>query len=210
MSFKVTVAALAAVCALGAASANAGIIYSNFGPGDAFQNFGWVMAGPDSFTGYAISPGMAFTSFGEADVSEISIGLANIYGDDAADVSIWTRDLATMLGSWHIADLPGGDAPSATKISGISGVHLNEGVEYVLVASASTDGFNAWLWNTTGAVGDYQFNRDGYTSGALGAFEIRSADGGGAVVPEPASWAMMIIGFGGVGATIRRRRIALA
>ncbi len=31
-------------------------------------------------------------------------------------------------------------------------------------------------------------------------------------VPEPASWAMMIIGFGGIGATLRRRRgqVALA
>jgi hypothetical protein len=28
----------------------------------------------------------------------------------------------------------------------------------------------------------------------------------GAAVPEPATWAMMIIGFGGVGATLRNRR----
>jgi hypothetical protein len=31
-----------------------------------------------------------------------------------------------------------------------------------------------------------------------------------APAPEPATWAMMIIGFGGVGATVRRRSIALA
>jgi hypothetical protein len=30
----------------------------------------------------------------------------------------------------------------------------------------------------------------------------------GAVVPEPATWAMMIMGFGGVGALMRRRRHA--
>ncbi len=29
-------------------------------------------------------------------------------------------------------------------------------------------------------------------------------------VPEPATWAMMILGFGGVGATVRRRRLRLA
>lgn len=34
--------------------------------------------------------------------------------------------------------------------------------------------------------------------------------GSAAVVPEPATWAMMIIGFGGIGATLRRRRQALA
>jgi len=33
---------------------------------------------------------------------------------------------------------------------------------------------------------------------------------GVAAVPEPATWAMMILGFGGVGATIRRRRQSLA
>jgi hypothetical protein len=34
--------------------------------------------------------------------------------------------------------------------------------------------------------------------------------GGGGVVPEPASWAMLISGFGRVGAAMRRRRRALA
>ena len=32
-------------------------------------------------------------------------------------------------------------------------------------------------------------------------------DGAGAV-PEPATWAMMIVGLGGIGATLRRRRAA--
>jgi hypothetical protein len=30
--------------------------------------------------------------------------------------------------------------------------------------------------------------------------------GGGNAVPEPATWAMMIMGFGGIGAVVRRRR----
>jgi len=33
-----------------------------------------------------------------------------------------------------------------------------------------------------------------------------ATDGPGAVVPEPATWAMMILGFGGIGALLRRRR----
>jgi hypothetical protein len=31
---------------------------------------------------------------------------------------------------------------------------------------------------------------------------------GGNAIPEPAGWAMMILGFGGVGATLRRRRVS--
>ena len=33
---------------------------------------------------------------------------------------------------------------------------------------------------------------------------------GSAAVPEPAAWALMILGFGGVGTMLRRRRMALA
>ena len=33
---------------------------------------------------------------------------------------------------------------------------------------------------------------------------------GGLAVPEPAAWALMILGFGGIGAVLRRRRLALA
>ncbi|MGH6909562.1 MAG: PEPxxWA-CTERM sorting domain-containing protein [Phenylobacterium sp.] len=34
-----------------------------------------------------------------------------------------------------------------------------------------------------------------------------ATNGGGGPVPEPATWAMMILGFGGVGALLRRRRL---
>jgi hypothetical protein len=45
------------------------------------------------------------------------------------------------------------------------------------------------------------------TAGATGNI---GATGLKAGVPEPATWAMMILGLGGVGATLRRRRAALA
>ena len=40
-------------------------------------------------------------------------------------------------------------------------------------------------------------------------FTFASPGGGAGGVPEPASWAMMIAGFGGVGALVRRRRAGL-
>lgn len=42
---------------------------------------------------------------------------------------------------------------------------------------------------------------------AVGQIRLGAVTG---VVPEPASWALMITGFGGVGAMMRRRRVALA
>ena len=32
---------------------------------------------------------------------------------------------------------------------------------------------------------------------------------GGGAVPEPAAWALMVFGFGGAGAALRRRRLSL-
>ena len=43
-----------------------------------------------------------------------------------------------------------------------------------------------------------------------GAFLIAGENVSGAVVPEPASWALLIAGFGLTGAVMRRRRAAIA
>jgi hypothetical protein len=44
----------------------------------------------------------------------------------------------------------------------------------------------------------------------VGGVQAIPGGGGGNEVPEPATWAMMIMGFGGVGAMMRRRRLTLA
>jgi uncharacterized protein DUF4114/PEP-CTERM motif-containing protein len=84
--------------------------------------------------------------------------------------------------------------------------------------SLNTDGFNH-IWTTPYAGGDA-----GIPAGTFAAFEDLPNGGdkdyndetfvftgvkGG--VPEPATWAMMLVGFGGLGAMVRRRRaVALA
>jgi hypothetical protein len=50
-----------------------------------------------------------------------------------------------------------------------------------------------------------------FATDVVGAQGLTGAIGGGAVVvPEPASWGLMILGFGGIGAAMRTRRRALA
>lgn len=56
--------------------------------------------------------------------------------------------------------------------------------------------------------GDFAFSEGGFDAMALDALAFGGPIGG--VIPEPASWAMMISGFGLVGAAVRRRRTALA
>jgi hypothetical protein len=48
------------------------------------------------------------------------------------------------------------------------------------------------------------------TSAGNGSFAGTIAFAPNRAVPEPASWALMILGFGGIGATLRRRQARLA
>ncbi len=61
--------------------------------------------------------------------------------------------------------------------------------DFAVGLSGITPGFSAAAW----------------TADSVGTFASDSANIGNGV-PEPATWAMMIIGFGGVGALMRRRR----
>ncbi len=82
------------------------------------------------------------------------------------------------------------------------------------------DGRTEYLSATTDGLAGLEtlnLNRSGLKSVSLAAhsrewWQIDNFTvGSTAAVPEPATWAMMIIGFGGIGATLRRRRtMALA
>jgi hypothetical protein len=212
MSFKMTAAAVAAVCVLAGGSAQAAVIYSSFGPGYAFQqNTGFPMWGAGSAMDLETWSAMAFTSAGDADVSEISLAIGNFFGDPTVEVSLWSKDLTIQLGSWSVTAPVGWDPFAPAKITGISGVHLTAGAEYALVAKASNTGWNFWAWGSEDAMGESQEHTNGlafdYGYGMQGAFEVL---GDVTAVPEPATWALMIVGFGGAGAMLRGRRRALA
>jgi len=49
-----------------------------------------------------------------------------------------------------------------------------------------------------------------FTSVSTGSFASDIASGGGGGIPEPATWAVILLGFGSIGATIRRSRAKAA
>jgi len=97
--------------------------------------------------------------------------------------------------------LTGKYTPSLQEFVGLTGSGVLNGVKYTL------DSFD-WNRGTTNLVGNYTYaGRVGQTNGSLrdyqGTFSLSS---GG--VPEPATWGLMILGFGGVAGAMRRRRSA--
>jgi PEP-CTERM motif-containing protein len=87
---------------------------------------------------------------------------------------------------------------------------LSDGVNNYALSSAFDDGtFELWTRSTTLiAMGQYTLTIMGNTSdsGAL-AGTVTILDHG---VPEPATWMMMLLGFGAIGWQLRRRRSTLA
>jgi hypothetical protein len=208
MTFRTTVAALTAVCALVGGSAQAAVIYSSFGPGGSFDRYSgfpvWTAA---STYGFETWSAMAFTSSGDFDVTQISLAVGASFGDPVMEVSLWSKDLTTQLGTWTITAPSARRRWPATTITGITGVHLEAGGEYALVAKSTNDGDGMWAWGSEDAMGESQDHTDGhafdYGYGMQGAFEVQ---GDVTAVPEPATWALMIVGFGGAGAMLRSRR----
>ena len=114
----------------------------------------------------------------------------------------------TFTGKWSLA-VSGGNT------FGIQGVYSYDGnspfniTPFNLAPTSGSGSFSVALApNTT-----YEFsftnygNLGGYNGDASASFAFDwTIDGGGGVVPEPASWAMLITGFGLVGAGMRRRR----
>ncbi len=71
--------------------------------------------------------------------------------------------------------------------------------------------FDNWTLAYTNPAGSVFTGGGAVNTGLIEVIDnITFDDGVRPVVPEPATWAMMIMGFGGVGAIMRRRRSAIA
>ncbi len=121
-----------------------------------------------------------------------------------------------------------GSAASVTAYSGLTGPNTFGSGNYTLASSVSGTGF---ALNATSFGSPYAFVPIGYVSGSAisgtdtflnqtfaslgltaGQYVFSSRNDsvtiniGAGADPEPATWAMMLLGFGGIGAEVRRQR----
>ena len=89
-------------------------------------------------------------------------------------------------------------SPTATSVT-IPGGALSPGQSYTFDLLFSEQVFGEV--DASPGIGTTQF----YDTHTDGSFSTAAG-----VVPEPSTWAMLIIGFGGMGRTMRRRALAVA
>jgi len=196
--------------AVSSQQAFAAVIFSDLGVGNSYNCCSAEdVTGSSTSIGYqAVADG--FTSAGTYDVTQIDVALAYLRGTNEAEISLWTDaggSPGTELGDWTVKDQPFFGSTALTTISGITGVTLAAGNSYYLiVAPIAADTFDGFNFNSTGASGPVLVNNgSGFfqVGTTLNAFAILS-------VAEPSTWAMMLLGFAGLGVAGYRQRQKLA
>jgi|GEM_PF-4518839 len=81
-------------------------------------------------------------------------------------------------------------------------------VYWIGLTASTSDGVFAWAYEHDQAAGGYAFDSTQNVHSPLDGQDPYQMRISGAVVPKPASWALMLVGFDGLGAAARTRRVA--
>lgn len=176
------------------------------------------------FGDYSHSAGQQFTAAATGYIDSLKLGL---YGANAGLVTIYSDNGSNKLGT-ALQTLSLNESTASNSFatgSYASGVTLQQGVKYWILAVAPVSApRQTWnLYNVPQPNPLYTFQGGSdccvqevttgtYTgpNNALSFGMILTIATGVTAVPEPATWAMLIAGFGMVGAASRRRTRALA
>ena len=199
-------------CAPASPASAAGFVNGSFEDntcGVAVGTFGTVGAGNTCITGWAVSPDsvdLVREPYWDAHHGEYSVDLA---GNAPGTIS---QLFDTVVGGfytvnyWLSGNPQGGDIPKEITIRAIidnANVYSNT---FYAIQGGGTANMNylpgSFTFTATGTQTLLSF-QSGSTEGAYGA--VLDAVEVIAPVPEPATWAMMLLGFGAIGFGLRKR-----
>jgi hypothetical protein len=219
MAAKFKLAFLAAATALvTATAAQADIIYSNFGstPPTFNASLGYPVTGSSSGGPFSFGAEFTVPGTGNAVVTGVDLALQHILilgSNGVADASFWTFSAGspgTQIGGSFAVTATDNFPPAVASIN-ITGVTLTGGQSYFLVLAPSDNNTNVdWSANNQGVVGGVANLGFGWTSigadAATPVFDVTGALPPVASVPEPSTWAMLMLGFAGIGFMAYRRK----
>ncbi|MGZ6016253.1 MAG: PEPxxWA-CTERM sorting domain-containing protein [Phenylobacterium sp.] len=176
-----------------------------------YRIFNWTGGAPAGLQGIAPSENWVLATFSDAESSIRVFSNIDHYGDsyDGYQYQIWGYDGSnTWTELYDTLNVSNAGEPF-TLVSYV-------GTAPTRVNNVLTPGtFNDAGDGTVGYISDFHFN-SGYSVYAFGTSTFAGPQNpeqefsAVAAIPEPASWALMILGLGGAGAALRRRRQALA
>jgi hypothetical protein len=204
---KMTIAALGVIAALGLASAANATAVLDFddlaqaGTGRNYINpYDYKYQGFNFHSTWASAPN--FFTLGLDDPANADPnGTTFSHNYDFAEVNITKAD--NSLFDLFSIDFADKFNTGAAHVGRMRFVYADNTQEQIIFTTDNRVGLETFVLNKTGLKAFLYYADAGVQIDNL-ALE------GVAAVPEPGAWALMILGFGGVGATLRRRRQAFA
>lgn len=181
-------------------SAPAGVLYDNLGA---------VSAGADPVASFGPLADSFSTGAQAVTVDAITVLIEGDPGGSGVTDFALLADNDTAPGA-VIAETQIPDSATAatlTPLPGYAYISLSPNTRYwIELSSADNSSVNwSYSYDTTGVgvAGEYFANTNGVFANTGGPYQMQVSYA--EAVPEPAAWSLMLVGFGGLGALVRRR-----